>query len=577
MPFPVGMVTRDVTFPAVFDTSGDGLLQVVRVTPSRAFVWAATGEAFLPTPQEGRGDGVPITLPLPVPGQPGFVDGAGNVISDWTYTAVYSGPGGAGIEDVTFDLPSGVEPLEITPNVSRLATGGIVNVPYPVEGPPGPPGSGGTWGTITGTLSAQTDLQTALDGKQAAGSYAAAVHTHAQSDVTGLTTALAGKAPSSHTHAQSDVTNLTSDLAGKAALSHSHAAADVTSGTFALARIGSGTAGAGKYVDGGTGAWTTLPASSGGTWGTITGTLSSQTDLQSALDAKNRFWVSTGAPVAGVGQTNDLYLDKSTGNIYTKINSTTWSLDTSLLADAIKKQIVDAKGDLIVATAADVVARLAIGTDGQVLTADSTQASGMKWAAAGGGGGVLDGVIPRASNHYLWPAISSDASASGASAHSNVTSVNFIPIFVPIEFDINGIVCVVGTAETIGAKMLLYRGSAADGLPETLVAETTIAITTTGNYTGTVSPAVTLTPGLYWAGVVTDGGSTVRFKATNALAAGSILQASVADTLIAPTFTRGTLPYGDIGSYATPNTTLTTIGFTNNGTANYPVLGLRRA
>lgn len=37
-----------------------------------------------------------------------------------------------------------------------------------------PGGGGAAWGDITGTLSAQTDLQTALDGKQAAGSYATA-------------------------------------------------------------------------------------------------------------------------------------------------------------------------------------------------------------------------------------------------------------------------------------------------------------------------------------------------------------------------------------------------------------------
>ncbi len=58
--------------------------------------------------------------------------------------------------------------------------------------------------------------------------YAAITHTHAQSDITDLTTDLAGKAASSHTHAQSDITNLTSDLAGKAASSHTHAQSDVT-------------------------------------------------------------------------------------------------------------------------------------------------------------------------------------------------------------------------------------------------------------------------------------------------------------------------------------------------------------
>ena len=52
---------------------------------------------------------------------------------------------------------------------------------------------------------------------------------------------------------------------------------------------------------------------------------------------------------------------------------------------AIAKTIVDAKGDIIAATAADTVARLAVGSNDQVLTADSSTATGLKWAAAAGG------------------------------------------------------------------------------------------------------------------------------------------------------------------------------------------------
>lgn len=54
-------------------------------------------------------------------------------------------------------------------------------------------------------------------------------------------------------------------------------------------------------------------------------------------------------------------------------------------AAVIAPTIVDAKGDLIAATAADTVARLAVGTNGQVLTADSSAATGLIWAAASSG------------------------------------------------------------------------------------------------------------------------------------------------------------------------------------------------
>ncbi|NBQ98608.1 MAG: hypothetical protein EBU12_10425 [Microbacteriaceae bacterium] len=56
---------------------------------------------------------------------------------------------------------------------------------------------------------------------------------------------------------------------------------------------------------------------------------------------------------------------------------------------AIQPTIFDAKGDLIVATAADTPARLAVGSANQVLTVDSSTATGLKWATAAAGGKVL--------------------------------------------------------------------------------------------------------------------------------------------------------------------------------------------
>lgn len=54
--------------------------------------------------------------------------------------------------------------------------------------------------------------------------------------------------------------------------------------------------------------------------------------------------------------------------------------------NAIQNTIVDAKGDLISATAADTPARLAVGADGTYLQADSSTATGLKWGTVSAGG-----------------------------------------------------------------------------------------------------------------------------------------------------------------------------------------------
>ncbi len=66
------------------------------------------------------------------------------------------------------------------------------------------------------------------------------------------------------------------------------------------------------------------------------------------------------------------------------------------------------KGDLI-AHNATVPVRLAVGTNDQVLTADSAEASGVKWADAGGGGSS-DWSVPFTAQNFSWDT----ANASGA-------------------------------------------------------------------------------------------------------------------------------------------------------------------
>lgn len=67
------------------------------------------------------------------------------------------------------------------------------------------------------------------------------------------------------------------------------------------------------------------------------------------------------------------YLDGVTSSVQTQLDA------------KVAKALVDAKGDIIVATAADTVSRLGVGSNDTVLTADSTAATGLKWATSSSG------------------------------------------------------------------------------------------------------------------------------------------------------------------------------------------------
>ena len=94
----------------------------------------------------------------------------------------------------------------------------------------------------------------------------------------------------------------------------------------------------------------------------------------------------------------------SRGNDYTATNGTTVTLTEATLAgdiieifanqlvplsDAISKGQFTAKGALLSATAASTPGVLTVGSNDQVLTADSTVATGLKWATPSSGGMTL--------------------------------------------------------------------------------------------------------------------------------------------------------------------------------------------
>jgi hypothetical protein len=94
----------------------------------------------------------------------------------------------------------------------------------------------------------------------------------------------------------------------------------------------------------------------------------------------NGLWYYDGAAWVASGATGDI--EGVTAGIGISGGGTSGTVTvTNSMATAI-----DAKGDLVAGTGADAFSRLAVGANDTVLTADSAQATGLKWAAPAAGG-----------------------------------------------------------------------------------------------------------------------------------------------------------------------------------------------
>lgn len=274
-----------------------------------------------------------------------------------------------------------------------------------------------TTGTVAiGRIPTGTTGSTVPFGNDSRFSDARTPTAHHTSHNTGGSDAIApsdiGAAAATHTHAESDVTSLVSDLAGKQPLDSdltAIAALAPADGTFIKRASSAWTAATLVKGDVGLGS---VDNTSDATKNSATATLTNKTLTSPAITSP------TGLVKADVGLSNVDNVSSATERAATAtltnktLTSPAITSPTGIVkgdvglgncdntADSAKPvssaqltalngklalSTVTTKGDIVAATASATVARLGVGSNNQVLTADSSTSTGLKWAAAASG------------------------------------------------------------------------------------------------------------------------------------------------------------------------------------------------
>ena len=188
----------------------------------------------------------------------------------------------------------------------------------------------------------------------------------------------------------------------------------------------------------------------------------------------------------GIVQLTDSISSTSTTTAATPNSIKTLS-DTILL-----DSIVDAKGDLLVGTAADTVNKLTVGTDGRILVADSTASEGVSW--------FQPPLVHTSGNYYSWWL------NSGSGFVTGLGDMYLTPFRVVKTTTYTKIAVRITTGASTGRAARLGIYTSSSGLPNSLVVDAgAVSGATTGSKSITINE--TLTPGIYWLAAAMQGPS----------------------------------------------------------------------
>lgn len=190
------------------------------------------------------------------------------------------------------------------------------------------------------------------------------------------------------------------------------------------------------------------------------------------------------------------------------------------LAARIPASIVDAKGDLIAATAADAVARVAVGAAGSRLVATPAATAGVDW--------VAERVVPAVGDYWA-----THSYVAAAAVTTNMGTGRFWPIAVPRAMTVSELGVYANAAGAAGGvwRLGVYAHDPATGLPGALMVDVGAVDPTTIGFKLVTGLSLVLPAGIVWACLVVEGtggggGSTHSGPSVPITVAGSFTLAS---------------------------------------------------